>query len=54
MSFFKLGTENSWLLLLNYYVLQWTGWRLCYEHEDGQKPFNWHFTRMKPGTGWLP
>lgn len=53
MAFFKLGTGNSWLLLLNYYVLRWTGWRLAYEQDEGEKPHNWHFVPMKPKAGWI-
>jgi hypothetical protein len=53
MAFFKLGTDKSWLLLLNYYVLQWTGWRLAYEQDGDQPPKNWKFVRMKPRTGWV-
>lgn len=43
---------RSWLGALNYYVLQWTGWRLACELDDNGKRTRWHLVRMRPGSGW--
>ena len=37
----------------NYYVFQWTGFRLSYELTDEGKKENWAFIRMKPGSNWI-
>lgn len=49
----------SWVGKLNYYVLQWTGWRLTMIFEtdevaDDERPTRWTMTRWRVGTGWLP
>ena len=52
----KILGVRSWLGALNFYLLQWTGFRLKYEvdEESGQRiPGSWGFVRMKPMSNWV-
>jgi len=44
---------RSWLGALNYYVLQWTCYRLARHVDDGGKTVSWSFLGpVAPRSGW--
>lgn len=45
----------SWLGRLNYYVLQWSGYRLAAlaETSESTEVVGWKFVRFPAGEGWL-
>ena len=42
----------SWLFLLNFIVLQWTGYRLARVFDEENNFLGWTFVKFKPLTGW--
>jgi hypothetical protein len=51
----EMKQKCSWLGFLNFYILQWTGFRLSYELDDSNPPkkIKWGFVKMKPGSNWI-